>query len=263
MIKFFRQIRKNTLNEKNVNQYLIYAIGEIVLVVLGILIALSINNWNERCKKSLIEQDILYQLKEEYEFNLKQLKQKISMRNEIINASLDILKYIDNPEIKLHRDSLNSKIRFLNIDPTFDPIQNDLIFSGNIRYIKNRELKKRLSNWSSDVRAVQEMELQWQGVTTDLNTPFQIEAGILRDMEHENFKKELNPTFIIGETKIKRLILGKSRKSYSTKSILKDRRLEGLVTIAIRMNNTANLQSVVLKDRIEDILKLLNQELDE
>jgi hypothetical protein len=47
MIKFFRKIRQKMLSENKVRQYLLYAIGEIILVVIGILIALQINNWNE------------------------------------------------------------------------------------------------------------------------------------------------------------------------------------------------------------------------
>jgi len=50
MIKFFRKIRQNLLMENKTGKYFKYAIGEIVLVVLGILIALSINNWNENKK---------------------------------------------------------------------------------------------------------------------------------------------------------------------------------------------------------------------
>ena len=47
MIKFFRTIRKNLISEGKTVNYLKYAIGEIVLVIIGILIALQINNWNE------------------------------------------------------------------------------------------------------------------------------------------------------------------------------------------------------------------------
>lgn len=50
MINFFRKIRQNLLSENKFSKYLIYAIGEIILVVVGILIALSINNWNESKK---------------------------------------------------------------------------------------------------------------------------------------------------------------------------------------------------------------------
>ena len=50
MIKFFRKIRHKLLSDNKFSKYLVYAIGEIVLVVIGILIALSINNWNENNK---------------------------------------------------------------------------------------------------------------------------------------------------------------------------------------------------------------------
>lgn len=51
MIKFFRKIRQNLLSEGKVGRYLTYAIGEIILVVIGILIAVNINNWNESRKE--------------------------------------------------------------------------------------------------------------------------------------------------------------------------------------------------------------------
>ncbi|MFK7758244.1 MAG: DUF6090 family protein, partial [Flavobacteriales bacterium] len=51
MIKFFRKIRQSLLREGKVSRYLLYALGEIVLVVIGILIALQINNWNHEHKE--------------------------------------------------------------------------------------------------------------------------------------------------------------------------------------------------------------------
>ncbi|TXG38723.1 DUF6090 family protein [Seonamhaeicola maritimus] len=52
MIKFFRRIRQSLLQENRITKYLIYAFGEIVLVVIGILITLQINNWNENRKQN-------------------------------------------------------------------------------------------------------------------------------------------------------------------------------------------------------------------
>jgi hypothetical protein len=54
MIKFFRKIRQRLLTENKFSKYLIYAIGEIILVVIGILIALQVNNLNEQSKKKRI-----------------------------------------------------------------------------------------------------------------------------------------------------------------------------------------------------------------
>ena len=63
MIKFFRKIRQKMLTENKFSKYLIYAIGEIVLVVIGILIALQINNWNEQRKKNQTYLNILKAVK--------------------------------------------------------------------------------------------------------------------------------------------------------------------------------------------------------
>ena len=62
MIKFFRKFRQNLLSEGKTGKYLKYAIGEIILVVIGILIALQINNWNEDRKSEAKKQDYYVQL---------------------------------------------------------------------------------------------------------------------------------------------------------------------------------------------------------
>ena len=62
MIKFFRHIRKSLLSEGKTTKYFKYAIGEIVLVVIGILIALQINNWNENNNLNKLRQEYYHQL---------------------------------------------------------------------------------------------------------------------------------------------------------------------------------------------------------
>jgi predicted permease len=56
MIKFFRKIRKNMLTENKFSKYLIYAIGEIALVMIGILLILQVNNWNKNQEKQILTQ---------------------------------------------------------------------------------------------------------------------------------------------------------------------------------------------------------------
>ena len=65
MIKFFRHIRKSLLMENKTSKYFKYAIGEIILVVIGILIALQINNWNENRKETLKAKSYLLNIKED------------------------------------------------------------------------------------------------------------------------------------------------------------------------------------------------------
>ena len=85
MIKFFRKIRRKLLTENKFSKYLLYAIGEIILVVIGILIALQINNWNSLQNDRDIEQSTLKNLKAEFEENLEQLR----IDNDLNQASLD------------------------------------------------------------------------------------------------------------------------------------------------------------------------------
>ncbi|WP_273277430.1 DUF6090 family protein [Maribacter polysiphoniae] len=76
MIKFFRRIRQQVLTENKFSKYLLYAIGEIVLVVIGILIALQINNWNEIRKDNAETNKINYELNAEFLNNRIILKKK-------------------------------------------------------------------------------------------------------------------------------------------------------------------------------------------
>ena len=59
MINFFKKIRKKLLSKNKLGSYVIYAVGEIILVVVGILIALQINNWNESRKQRLHEIELV------------------------------------------------------------------------------------------------------------------------------------------------------------------------------------------------------------
>jgi len=91
MIKFFRKIRQKLLSENKLSKYLIYAAGEIVLVVIGILIALSINNWNEdRSKKEQLK--YIYQtVLEDLNTDLNNLKVPIAFYQNLDTTITEIL----------------------------------------------------------------------------------------------------------------------------------------------------------------------------
>lgn len=106
MIKFLRKIRRKLLTENppagatgragNFSKYLIYVVGEIFLVVIGILIALSINNWNENQKKLKLEKEILGEVKIGLESDYENISQVIKDHLKYINSQDIIIDWIES-----------------------------------------------------------------------------------------------------------------------------------------------------------------------
>jgi len=143
MIKFFRKIRQQLLTENKFSKYLLYAIGEIILVVIGILIALSINNWNETRKQSTSEKEFITSVKND----LKQDKAFIQAVIEIIEPKIEAYKALNSDLPNLYhneRKSLDSIFQiYFNIQRTFYPISGsyESAVSGNqITVFRNKEV---------------------------------------------------------------------------------------------------------------------------
>lgn len=146
MIKFFRKIRQRLLTENKFSKYLLYAIGEIILVVIGILIALSINNWNEEKKLKLKSKEYSENLISDITTDVKNLD-KLIKNCKAMQKNIDT--YFDNfdrVEYSLSEHIDNSKIvqwdffRYLPVNYTFADMQS----SGNTTLL-NEEQKGSLS----------------------------------------------------------------------------------------------------------------------
>ena len=151
MIRFFRIIRQKLLSQNKFNKYMIYAIGEIILVVIGILLALKVNNWNVKQNNLKYEQSILIELQKEFQNNCVQLEDKILMRkNLIMNSTQWLINVMNDDYSKVELDSINHHLSRTLIVPSYDPmisITTELINSGNLRLIQNNELRTKLTSW--------------------------------------------------------------------------------------------------------------------
>ncbi len=96
MIKFFRKIRQQLLAENKFTKYLIYAVGEIVLVVIGILIALSINNSNDAKKMRMKERVVLTQMQQNLKNDIEDLNYNIRGTEKRLRANEVILSALQN-----------------------------------------------------------------------------------------------------------------------------------------------------------------------
>ncbi|WP_191859415.1 DUF6090 family protein [Hanstruepera ponticola] len=260
MIKFFRKIRLNLMEQNKTRKYFKYAIGEIILVVIGILIALQINNWNENRKAEYEEQKILKQLKNEYQKNLNQLDEKIYMRDKMTLASAGILNYIDHPE-KYNRDSLIYYSFRLTQEPTFDPIQNDLVVSGKLRSIQNDSLIILLSNWTSDVYQVQELETSWQEMRSKYVMPVFMTQDFARNTASYLLKNGYTPDHALDRSIS--LVYNIEMTDTDLLEKLQENTIafQSAASTCILYNKIINGQSMVLRKQILKILALLNSEI--
>ncbi len=260
MIKFFRSFRQNLLSEGKTGRYLKYALGEIVLVVIGILIALSINNWNEYRKERMEEKALLSQLQSEFESNYKQLDEKIIIRNNMISASLKLLEYIDYPE-KRNMDSINTHLVQTLLVPTFDPIINDIMSSGRIQLIKNNRLKELLTLWTSEIVQVTEEESAWRDYKLHQYAPFLVNYSSLRSVLNQYWKNNTMETFNLDKGSIVNFNLRNSISHTAFSNIFESPDFEDHLAVCATDAKIANIQSLNLQNRIAQILKLIEEEL--
>ena len=159
MLKLFRNIRHKLLIENRFNKYLIYGFGEIILVVIGILIALSINNWNEqrnqnaqiaKYAKSLVqdlEKDIV--MMDTINNTAKQISIRIdSLANYVRNSKIEDISNLDViclTWVRLYRPYSWNRA-------TLEEIKN----SGSLRLINNEHILKRIVKYDSQSRHMDE-----------------------------------------------------------------------------------------------------------
>ena len=157
MIKFFRHIRKNLLMENKTSKYVKYAIGEIILVVIGILIALQINNWNENRKETKEELAILENLHEEFLENKKMHGIELKESNDAKQAGFTLMNLMGKSESTLSKENADSLLYTVLESGSFRPSENtinDLVQSGRLRLLRNKNLKVLLYNWQSALKSL-------------------------------------------------------------------------------------------------------------
>ncbi|GAA4268158.1 DUF6090 family protein [Hyunsoonleella aestuarii] len=149
MIKFLRKIRYNLVSSGKTSKYLKYAIGEIILVVIGILIALQINNWNENVKARRTEVKLLNELKDDLLKTKEDLLTDIykSVRNQNVTDSiyLEIMKHRDNDtnlELKISTSYLSDNPLLYPKLSAYKSLQ-----SYGINTINNDSLRKQITEF--------------------------------------------------------------------------------------------------------------------
>ena len=172
MIKLFRQIRQKLLTENKFSKYILYAVGEIVLVVIGILIALSINNWNELKKEGVKEQKILTSLFQDFKINIKNLDDAQTLYPEMQDRSIKVLSLVG-----LAKDSIKMIDPLSVIKTTYilteiiDGTLTSVLNSDKLELIKNDSLKNLLTSYPASVENFKKREANLEKVILEIQRP--------------------------------------------------------------------------------------------
>ncbi|WP_426429582.1 DUF6090 family protein [Winogradskyella sp. HB-48] len=185
MIKFFRKIRQSLLSENKFSKYIIYAIGEIILVVIGILIALQINNWNENRKSRNQEKLYLNRLLSENKEDLETFKNSVIDLEKGIETVESLSKALNNENSS---DSLlvlaaNDYFGYGSIYPIFTSSTStfdDLSSTGNLKDIQNSVLRDQLVKHYALHKQVKERIRIGTDWALPLDAPFTYQNSIMR-----------------------------------------------------------------------------------
>jgi hypothetical protein len=153
MPNIFRNIRKQLASENKTAAYLRYALGEILLVVIGILIALQVNNWNENRKDHIREVQYLNNLKQDLEQQVVNIDAQLDFEKRIVKISNSLIKtynanqrFPEESDVFLKISNIAPRKTFRSVNATF----SDMESSGALNLITDPVLRKEIINYYQD-----------------------------------------------------------------------------------------------------------------
>lgn len=221
-MKIFRKIRFNMLKKSSFGKYIAYAIGEIILVVIGILLALYLNNKKEIFNNQEKQRNHLILIKEELENNLETLKEEDIVLSDLISNLKDVsnLMSSDVSEEQISETKL-SAILFLPVTRSIEvdyknSAFNEFVASSSLKDIQNDSIRTILRSLD---RELQTLKLQEKAVRQSLDKAvnfIEINGSLKTIFDNYNISQDY-------------LGINNSLKTYSNKSILESRQFQNIV----------------------------------
>ncbi len=229
------------MEQNKTGKYFKYAIGEIVLVVIGILIALQINNWNERRLEANQEKITLSNLNEEFQDNLRDLDSINAKLSNTIGTMEHLFAMFNKEESQYTSKTLDSIIGKTLTSPTWKPsefVLNDLKNSGGLSKLRNKELKKLLFQWTRYYNEMKEMAMQTEKTSIDIIDFLKIHGSLRNvDASASSFMYE------------------RSKLDIDNLSLLQNPQFENYIDDKLFVLHQTNNMSVKAKQLINQILK--------
>ena len=247
MIKFFRKIRQNLLMENKTGKYFKYAIGEIVLVVIGILIALQINNWNENRKQASKTKHLIERLIIETKQNIQNIKLEIEHAQKVHKEIKTILLMFGETINEDQNTKMDSLLAWIAPDYALNLNLNTLIEArdnGEVSLIKSDTLRARLYRLGTIYDHLKDFEKMTNDDNNNFMMPFIYKNTNRRNIHAKIWKSE------IGISKLE-------DNDYSL--LLTNRELENLLNARFNYSIEILNRYLMLEEFLNNLKQLLEQ----
>ncbi|RNC88509.1 MAG: hypothetical protein ED555_12785 [Allomuricauda sp.] len=186
MIKFFRHIRHTLINQNQMGKYMKYAIGEIILVMIGILLALQVNNWNTNRIEINKEKEVLQQLHNDFTENKNVLREFLVELRGQSNAQQVLMSLIGTTKEELYKHNLDSLfyVSFGASEFAFaDNTLKNLMQSGRLALLRSEKITALLYKWN-ELSAIRNTRLKkFDDWANDKTIPFLLDKIAFKQMD--------------------------------------------------------------------------------
>lgn len=162
MLRILRKARLQVLENRNFTRYAFYALGEVILIVLGILIALWLSDKSEDYKKQQREQFYLAGLREEFEQSRSKLQVLIKVNRETYKKARSIAEAIAHPDSVLSEHEMSMLLfQAFSDDFAYNPnnsVLQEMLGAGRLEILSNAGLRNKLTGWNSRIERIRQQE---------------------------------------------------------------------------------------------------------
>lgn len=275
MFRFFRQLRQRLLAENpdespeqgdnRTSRYFLYVIGEIFIVIIGILLALQVDNWNTQREEREEAQVFLRRLKDEFLTNRKQLVQKVTMREKALGSARELLRFVDGNPRNLSAPQIDSLLAVALPVYTFDPslgVLNQLTSTDKLTLIRNETLNDTLSIWNAMIEDFKEDEDMYNFYNHNQFRPFLYKNYNGRNIINTRIRNRVIAPILLSSPELVNTEIGFSEEPVGMEVLQNSLEFENYLAFTISWLSLINTQSQGILNYIDSVVDIIEEELD-
>jgi len=265
MFRIFRQIRQKMIEKSKLGKYTFYVVGEIFIVIIGILLALQVDNWNTQLEDRQEAQVFLHRLKNEFLTNRKQLVQKVTMRKKALKSTRELLHFVDgNPE-GLRASQIDSLLANALPVYTFDPslgVLNQLTSTDKLTLIQSEALNDKLSIWDAMIEDFKEDENMYNDYNHNQFRPFLYKNYNARNIINTRIRNRVIEPILLSNPKEVNTEIGFSGQSVNVAALQNSMEFENYLAFCVSWLSLINTQSQGILNYIDSVVEIIDGELE-